>query len=321
MFQMITGYWISQAIGALATHKIVDHLPGTPADLAKKIGLDEAALARLLRTSASVGILREESGRYSATPIGDTLRSDVPGSMRDFAIAQTAPGHWLPWGAFPDAIRTGTRQTTATLGMEIFDHYAAHPTEGAAFSGAMNSLSMMVASEVARVVDAKSASRVVDIGGAAGTLVLAMLNANPHLSGVLLDLPHVVKESKAKVESAIGSRCEIVGGDFFSSVPEADIHLLKQVIHDWDDEKSRTILKNCARSLRKGGRVVLIEMIVPADGQPSPAHLMDLNMLVMLPGRERTLDEYTHLLEDAGLKLERVCETRSPFQVIEAIKA
>src|SRR5512142_898531 len=175
MFQMITGYWVSQLVGTLAELGVIDDLaarPRTSADLARDKGLDAVALERALRTATSVGVTtRDEQNRYAPTPLGDTLRSDAPGSMRGMAIAQTSPGHWLPWGRFRDAVRTGERQTLATLGMEIFEHYAKAPAEGAAFSGAMKNLSALVASEVARVVDTSAVKRVADVGGATGTLL------------------------------------------------------------------------------------------------------------------------------------------------------
>jgi O-methyltransferase domain len=164
------------------------------------------------------------------------------------AIAQSAPGHWLPWARFRDAILSGTRQTPAALGAEIFEYYGTHPEEAAAFSGAMEGLSAMVASEVAENVDTHGVVRVVDVGGANGTLLSALLSANGALSGTLLDLPHVVAGATAALTAAgLAGRCEVVAGDFFESVPEGDLYLLKQILHDWDDAQCRTILASCAR--------------------------------------------------------------------------
>jgi predicted O-methyltransferase YrrM len=324
MFRMITGYWVSQAVGALAELGVVDALAEAPAAadaLAGRLRAEPRALARLLRAAASLGVLaRDEAGRYAPTPLGDTLRAGVPGSMRGMAIAQRSPGHWLPWGRFADAVRTGSRQTPAALGEEIFQYYGKHPDEAAAFTAAMGNLSGLVAREVARVLECRSGAHVVDIGGANGTLATALLRANPELKGTVLDLPHVVGDAKAALAAAgLAGRCDVVGGDFFAAVPAADLYLLKQILHDWDDPQCLTILRNCARGLRAGGRVVIVEMVIPDDGRPSPAQLMDLNMLVMLPGQERSRAEYARLLQDAGLRLDRLTETHSPFQVIEAV--
>lgn len=326
MFQMITGYWVSQTVGTIAELGLVDRLTeeaDTPEGLASRIGVDPRALARLLRTAGAVGLVaRGPDGRWAPTPLGATLHSAAPGSMRDMAIAQTAPGHWLPWGRLTDAVKTGARQTPAALGAEIFEHYGKNPREAAAFSGAMRGLSTMVAREVARVLDTRTSSVVVDVGGATGTLLAAVVGANERLQGLLLDLPHVAEAARAAlVEAGVGTRCEVLAGDFFQRVPEADLYLLKQVLHDWNDEQARTLLRNIASSMRPGGRVVIVEMVIPDDGRPTAAQLMDLNMLVMLPGRERTQAEYTALLADAGLRLERLVETHSPFQILEAVPA
>ena len=148
MFKMITGYWVSQTVGALARLGVCDLLVDGPrrADaLASEVGADPSALFRVMRAAASVGVLRQhDDDQFSLTPIGETLRSKVPGSMRDMAIAQTAEGHWAPWGAFVDAVRTGETQSAKTLGKSIFEHYDDHPAERTAFMGAMQGLSELV---------------------------------------------------------------------------------------------------------------------------------------------------------------------------------
>ena len=172
-----------------------------------------------------------------------------------------------------------------TLGSELFQYYADNPSEGHAFTGAMSETSIRVADEIARVVDTSAAKLVVDIGGASGTLIAVLLNRNPALMGTILDRPHVLPRAKAAIaESGLSSRCGVVEGDFFLGVPEADMYLLKHIIHDWDDDRSLRILSNCARALRPNGRVVLIERILADDGAAGPASLADLNMLVVLPG-------------------------------------
>jgi SAM-dependent methyltransferase len=239
--------------------------------------------------------------------------------MRDSAIALTAAGHWLPWGRLSDAVRGGRCQTLETLGAELFQYYSDHPAEGRAFTRAMSSSSEEVADEVAATLDTSWANRVVDVGGASGALIAAILLRNPLLEGTILERPDVVPQARAAVaERGLSSRCRVISGNFFVSVPEADVHVLKYIIHDWDDEQSVLILSNCARALRPKGRVVLVELVVPEDDRPSWAPLMDLNMLAMLPGRERTAREYCDLLGRAGLRLDRITPTVSRFSVIEA---
>ncbi len=326
MADMIRAFWISQIVGTLAQLGIPDRLAGgglAAGELARVIACHAGATHRLMRAAMELGLVASTpDGRFSLTPLGQTLRSDVPGSMRDSAIALTAPGHWLPWGRLNEAVRTGRCQTPETLGAELFQYYSDNPSEGRAFTGAMSTSSVQVADEIARVLDTSSAKLVVDVGGASGTLIAALLIKNPELAGTILDRPDVAPRAKAAVaERGLSSRCRVVEGDFFDAVPEADIHLLKHIIHDWDDDQSILILSNCARALRPEGRVVLVERVMPEDNRASQASLADLNMLVVLSGRERTAWEYTGLIARAGLRLDRVIDIALPVSVIEASAA
>lgn len=320
---MITGYWVSQIAGTLAALAIPDHLvngPLSPVELAKEIGCNSEATYRLLRASASVDLLSPTSdGRFKLTPLGELLVANVPGSLRDMAVALTAPGHWLPWGRLIDAVKAGERQARDALGRELFEHYAANPREGDAFSAAMSNQSAAVAEEVAAAIDTSTAKHVVDVGGATGAIIATLLKRNPALRGTIFELAHVVPKARAAlVALGLSSVCKVLEGDFFESVPAADILILKYIIHDWNDEQSIRILGNCARALQRNGRLILIERVLPEDGRPSRAPLADLNMLVLLPGRERTVRQYAKLLEAAGLRLDQVVETPSAIQVLQA---
>jgi len=325
MLQMITGHWISQTVAALARLAIPDavadlQLPSS--DIAAKCGSHADATYRLLRAATGLGLFVEVAPDvFTLTPLGATLRSNVPGSMRDSAIAETDQGHWLAWGKLTDSIRTGERGAPKALGKELFEWYQEHPQDAAAFGGAMSGLASMVAGEVATACDFTKAKTVVDIGGSHGTLLAAVLRKHGHLSGIVFDLPDVVERARQHLaEEGLSSRAEAVGGDFFIDVPNGDIYLLKQVLHDWNDEQCRAILSRCAKRMTAGGRVCIVEMVIPDDNSPSMASMMDLNMLVMLPGRERSLKEYRSLLESTGLQVERLLQTHSPFQIIEASK-
>jgi hypothetical protein len=325
MFQMITGYWVSQIVGTIARLGIADRLaakPTTVAELASDLGTEPDATSRLLRAAAGIGVIANApDGTVTLTPLGELLRANTSGSLRDLADALTAPGHWLPWGHLADAIRTGEPQPRAVFGVDLVEYWSKNQDEGIALTGAMANYSATVADDIARLVDTSMTRLAVDLGGASGTIITALLRKNPALKGMIVDVPHVIAHARAVlVKLGLSSRCEAVAGDFFESVPEADLYVLKSVIHDWDDEQSICILTNCAKGMRPDGRVLVIETVLPEDDRPSSAPLIDINMMVLTPGRERTTSEYAALLTAAGLRIDRVIETQTPMQIIEARK-
>src|SRR3984957_6865609 len=326
MIQMLTGFCVTQIAGAVASYSIADHLangPATAEQIAEMEGIDPTATFRLLRACSSLGLVKCDDGlTFSGTPLLGTLRTNVPGSLHSLAIAWSAPGHWQPWGRFLDSLRTGKSQTVPAPGANIWDYYAQKPGEGETFTRAMDGFTSGLAQEVARVVDTSTAIVAVDIGGASGTLVHALLMANSQLHGIVLDLPDVVPSATAAA-SALGlaERSRAMAGDFFTAVPEADIYLLKNVLHDWNDEEAVRILKRCRQAMRPGGRVVVIEMLLGEMGEPGIASLMDLNMMVLLTGRERTLAEFSTLLKNAGFRFSKSAPIRPPIAVIEAVAA
>ena len=326
MMGLITGYWVSQAVGVVALLGVADEIAGGPRgsdEIARAVGADREALYRVLRLLASLGVFAEgPPGSFGLTPLGETLRSDAPGSVRNFAITETAPGHWLPWGRLYDSVRTGQPMAREALGMELFEWYAQNSEEAAYFSAAMGNLSGLAASELVRVYDFSAVRMAADVGGAHGVLLTAVLQANPAARGILFDLPHVIEAAESVIAAAgLSDRCELVSGDFFEAVPEgADLHLLKQIVHDWNDERATRLLQNCHRALTPAGKLLLVDMVVPPDNRPSPAQAMDLNMLVLLGGQERTEEQFERLLKAAGFRLDRVIPTHSPFSVIEATR-
>ena len=326
MMGLISGYWVSQAVGVVAQLGVADqleHAPRSSDELARAVGAEPQALYRVLRLLASLDVFAEVAPRtFGLTPLGETLRSDAPDSVRNFAITETAPGHWLPWGRLHDSVRTGRPMTYETLGMSLFEWYAQNPDEAGYFSAAMGNLSALAADELVRVYDCSTVRTVADIGGAHGVLLAAVLRANPAARGILFDLPHVIATAGETIEAqGLSERCELVSGDFFDTVPAgADLHLLKQIIHDWDDDQATRLLRSCHRALAPDGKLLLVEMVIPPDNRPSPAQAMDINMLAVAGGRERTEDEYRQLFQAAGFRLERIIPTHSPFSVIEATR-
>jgi hypothetical protein len=327
IFGFISSMWAAQAVASAARFGIPDQLahgPRTAEEVAKAIGANPAAVYRLMRGVASVGVFTMESGgRFALTPVGEVLRSDVPGSMRSMMIAEMARGHWLPWGEIDHSVRTGTPAATKVLGMPIFDYYRAHPEEGNHFAQAMSGMSAMALQAVLASYSFEGARKVVDVGGSHGAFLAAVLKREAQARGVLFDRPEVIEGAAPALDAAgVSARVDRVGGDFFQTVPEGgDVYLLKHILHDWNDEECVKILGRVANSMAKDGRVVVVEMLITSEGPPSPAPLLDLNMLVMLTGKERTAADFGALFAKAGLVLKGVTPTHSPFAVIEGRKA
>ncbi|MFI9585842.1 methyltransferase [Streptomyces sp. NPDC052236] len=324
MLQMMTGYWVTQVVRTAAELRIADHLHvggATPAEVAVAESLDPDSAFRFLRACASLGLAASTDGeRFVSTPLLDTLRTDVPGSLRDLALWGGAESHWLPWGRLSDAIRTGTTQAEAALGAPFFDWLATVPGEAEVFTNAMTAMTRGLAHQLADVIDLEGAEVVVDVGGAGGNLVQTLMRRHPGLTGVALDLSHVGSEADASAAAlGVTDRFTFVGGDFFDEVPSADVHLLKFVLHDWDDDACVRILRNCREALRPGGRVLVMELLVDKVGTPGLEPLMDLNMMALSTGRERSLDEFENLFERAGLTPARTMSSASRVSVLEAI--
>ncbi|WP_234468518.1 MULTISPECIES: acetylserotonin O-methyltransferase [unclassified Streptomyces] len=323
MMGMVTGFWVTQTVRAAALYNLADHLASgtdTAEAIAEAESTDPDATRRLLRTCASLGLMTSEDGRhFTGTSLLSTLRHDDPHSLRHFAISQSAPGHWLPWGRFPEAVRTGRHQVTAAHGeANIFDYFAKHLDEASSFTESMSNLSRAAALDIAEVLDTKGVTRALDIGGAGGDVVLAMMRANPELDGGVLDLPHIVPAAaEAARAEGLEERFIAVGGDFFESVPAADLYVLKYILHDWDDAHCVRVLRNCRAALIRGGRIAVVDHLVGDIGQPGLAPLMDMNMLGMTGGRERQLAEFDALFTAAGLRRVKV-STAGAFAVIEA---
>jgi predicted O-methyltransferase YrrM len=322
MLQMMTGYWVTQVVRSAAELRIADHLyagGATAAEVAAAESLDTDSTFRFLRACASLGLAASTDGqRFVSTSLLDTLRTDAPGSLRDLALWGGAESHWLPWGRLPGAIRSGTTQAKAALGASFFDWLATVPEEAEVFTNAMTAMTRDLAHHLADVIRLTGTEVVVDVGGAGGNLVQTLMQRHPGLTGTVLDLPHVAAEAEASASSlGVADRFTFVGGDFFEQVPSGDVHLLKFVLHDWDDDACVRILHNCRESLEPGGRVLVMELLVDEVGTPGLQPLMDLNMMALSTGRERSLDEFANLFERAGLTLTGTMSSASLVSVLE----
>jgi SAM-dependent methyltransferase len=328
LLDIIGGSWMSQAVYVAAELRIADLLAGGPKrvdELAKAAGCHPPSLARLMRGLASLGICVEwEDGRFDLTPMGSLLRSDAPDSLRSWAIVW-GKLQWPVWGNLLHSVRTGESARTLVLGTKGYEHLARDAEAATVFNRAMTEVTRLVANEVARVYDFSGARRIVDVGGGYGQLVTAILKAHPKARGVVVDMPHASEAAKLYARDAgVAERCEFVAGDFFESVPPGgDAYLLKSVLHNWNDEKSALILRNCGRAMPRGAKLLLVERIFPARLDVSPAHQAvarsDLNMLVGPGGHERTEVEFRNLLGAAGFTPVEVFATSTEFSIIEGV--
>jgi O-methyltransferase domain/Dimerisation domain len=326
LMQIPQGMWIAQCVATAARLGIADALaqwqPQGSATLARAVGADASALARLLRALASLEVLAEPlPQQYALTPVGELLRRDVPGSMRDWLIAETDTPHWQAWGQLYEGVRSGRTVVPELFGMHIYEYYAAHPADLACFSRAMGNVSALAANGTVDNYDFSRVRHIVDVGGADGGLLLAILEANPHVHGTVFDRPQVVEAARQAIHAKnYQTRCNAIGGDFFQAVPPGgDLYVLKFILVDWKDAEAIRILQNCRTAITPDGKLLVIEMTIPDDNNSSPGQLFDLNMLVMTGGQERTQSEYGALLAQAGFRLSSVIPTGSPFHVLEAL--
>jgi hypothetical protein len=276
-----------------------------------------------MRACVAIGLLTADAnGRFGSTPLLQTLRKETPGSLRDLALAITKPSQWLPLNEFVTSVRTGQSQVSAALGMDFFDYLEQHPSQAREFSAGVGSTTALWAADAAEAIDTSGVKLAIDVGGATGSLLQLLQEANPELRGIVFDRPNIVDDAVAQIARAgLAERTEVVGGDFFESVPPADLYLLKFILHDWDDMRAITILRRCRDAMIPGGKVAIVEMVVGEPSDPGFGALMDINMLAASPGQERSLEEYDTLLAAAGLRRTGVFTTNSPQTVIEAIAA
>lgn len=323
LHQLITGGWISQAVYAASKLGIADYLDAGPrkaAELANQIDCHAGALHRLLRALASAGLFKEtEDHRFSLTEVGDCLRTDSPDSARNSSI-MVSEIMYQTWGELLHSIQTGESAFAKVHGAPIFEYFAANEQQARIFDAGMISWMQEEADAIVGAYEWPDEGRVVDIGGGSGGMLLTLLNRHPQLMGVIFDLPEVVDRNRALHESDdTYTCCELQGGNFFSSVPDgADIYLLRNIIHDWDDEQSLKILRNCREVCNPTSKVLLMEYVIPEGNDPFAAKWLDLMMLVGPGGQERTETEYRDLLDAAGLSVTGIIPTTTDMSIVES---
>ncbi|HXY26470.1 MAG TPA: methyltransferase [Candidatus Acidoferrum sp.] len=306
------GIIAAQAIHVAAKLRLVDLLasgPKTVAELASQSGSHPVALEHLLRALSTLEIFASTpDGRFCNTPLSEMLGSSHPQSQRDSALFLPARFLWLPLGELYESVRTGDPAFQRVFGQSFFEYLGDHPADDEVFNRTMTQGIGWTTPALLAACDFSRFEQLVDVGGGEGALLGDILAATPGLRGVLFDLPQVVSHAPEILKGDVATRCEIVGGSFFDSVPEgADAYILKGVIHDWPDVDAARILHNTRRAIRPNGTLLLIEGIVDSA---RPVGLMELLMLV-IGGQERTEGEFRSLLAATGFSLTRIISTET----------
>jgi hypothetical protein len=321
---LMSGYWYTQAIYVAAELRLADHLadaPRTVEELARPTGTHARSLYRLLRALASVGIFAEdEQHRFSVTPMAECLRSDSPQSLRAMAIMR-GTFQYEAWGRLLCSIRTGRSAFETIHGTPIFEYLSQHPEQGKLFDAAMTGVHGRETAAMLDAFDFTGIGTLADIGGGNGSVLTAVLQRYPAMRGVLFDLPAVTDRARTNIDAAgLSDRCTIVAGNFFEDdLPAADAYLMRHIIHDWTDEQSIAILRNCRKAMTERGRLLVVEGVVPTGNEPSVSKFFDLAMMVIPGGLERTEAEYRELFRAAGMRLTRIVPTKMWISVLEGV--
>jgi precorrin-6B methylase 2 len=326
ILQMVAGFWVARAMQVAASLKLADHVDDSARsiiDLSTATKTHPISLYRLMRALASVGIFSEDgSGKFRHTTLSRLLRSNEPGSMRAFLESVLGGGHLRAWCEIDHSVRTGETAFDHAHGEGIWANFAKNEHEGRTFNQAMTDISGAFNPAVVKAFDFSKIGTLIDVGGGHGALLTSILSANPHLRGIVFDQPHVVAGARDTIAKAgTADRCETASGNFFESIPAgADACLMKFILHDWNEEKSTQILKTIHAALKPGGRLLVVELVVPPGNEPSLSKWMDLNMLAMTGGRERTEVEFATLFAACGFALVKVHPTESPLSIVEGVR-
>src|SRR3954471_12013448 len=321
LMQVTNAFLISRCLYVAAEIGVADHLsdaPQTSEALAKATGSNAGALHRVLRVLASHGIFEDKDGSWAHTEMSQLLRSDHPASMRDYIRMIGMPVFWRAWEHIEHSVRTGETGFKKVYPAGAFAYLAEHPHESSLFNAAMTAKSHGDIAAVLPAYDFSQFGTIADIAGGRGHLLRAILKQSPKTQGILFDQPHVVTE----VSPDKGEKLTVIGGSSLSDkIPTADCYLLMNIIHDWADDESIQILSAIRRDMPQHARVLLIESVVPSSPEPHLSKELDIVMMVLPGGRERTKEEYADLVAKCGLRLKRVIDTKSPYSIVEIVAA
>jgi len=324
LVQMATAHWASHIVYVAAKLSLADHLAKGPKradELAVATNTHAPSLGRFMRTLAHLGLVTEHGAQFTLTLLGEALKTGAPGAARSAILTLASPWMTGGWERLLESVQSGRPGLEKALGMPIFDWLALHPEEASLFSETMVSFHGAEPAAVAAAYDFSDITTIVDVGGATGNLLAAILDKYPGSRGILYDLPHVVRDAPKLIQGrGLSDRVTIVSGSFFERVPEGgDAYLLSHIIHDWNEDQCLTILGHCRRIMKPTARVLIIEMVLPTGNVPHPGKMLDMMMLVGPGGQERTEPEYDALLNKAGLRLTKVVPTDSAVSVVEAM--
>ena len=322
LIEISAGYWLPRALHIVADLGVADALdeePRSAAHLAEQVGSDAGALNRILRLLASHGVFDRRDGKYAHNVLSRALRSDHPHSMRAYVRLVGLPIFWQSWGALEQVVRSGKPAVN-----DIFAYFKVHPQDLEIFDAGMKSKAQTAIPPVVAAYDFSLFGTIGDIGGGQGHLVEAILKLSPNSRGILFDQPHVI--GRVKTDDAIGDRLTAQGGDFFRGpLPCCDAYVLMEVLHDWTDAQSQQILQQIRNAAPDGAKLLVVETVLPdenewADGNGEHfGNHLDINMMVLTGGRERTPDEFARLFAASGWQLSRVIPTPSPYSIVEAV--
>ncbi|GAB2522166.1 methyltransferase [Nocardiopsis aegyptia] len=322
LIRLMTGPWVARSVAAAVRLGVVDRLAEGAADageLAGALDLHTDRLDRLLRLLSAVDVVQSRSGRYELTGTGAGLHREHPSRLRDLVLLYDSAMFAEAWGSLEESVRTGRTAFEAAHGTDVFSYLSAHPREADLYSAGM-AAGGRFGTVLPAVYDFADARVVADLGGGDGDLLATVLDHAPHLRGVLVERPAALPAARARLSGYLESgRATVVAGDFLESVPSgADVHLLSRVLHNWSDDEARAVLRRSRKALEPGGRVLILERILPDDGNPLLPTLFDVHMMVMTTGAERTEHQYEALLRDAGLTTERVADLSLEMRLLVA---
>lgn len=325
--EMIMAYRLSQLIYVAARLDIADLLKGGARscdELASRVGVHPRALYRVLRALASNGIFAETAdGAFELTPLAAPLQTGVPGSVHGLAVMQAEESRWRTWGGLLYSVTTGKSAFEHIYGMTNWEWYSQNPDAFELFSEGMAELTRKAIPAIVTAYGFGAHRQIVDVGGGRGDLIAAILQQSPHLRGIVVELPALIDDARHVLEAAgVATRCELVAGDHFESVPSGgDVYILKSILHGMDDAKAARVLRNCRAAMASDGRLLVIQAIVPSGNAPARIKVSDILHLVSGGGQERTEAEYRTLLDASGFSLVKIHPASSAFSILEAVRS